>query len=426
MSKLAIFGGPKVRTELFPSQNTYDEKEMEAVTRVMKRGRLSGYRGNWTKDFYGGPEVQALESEWSQKWNVVSSIFCNSATSGLFIALKALEIGPGDKVIVTPYSMTCSASLPLALGAKPIFADVEREQFCISYESVKNIIEKNPDVKAILAVSIFGQPFDPRLKEFGIPIIEDAAQALGSKYIAGYDDADGEQIVYGGTLGDIGVYSFNYGKHLTAGEGGMVVTQNPDLGLKCRLLMNHADSVVNDMVDLKVKCDIPNLRQMVGFNLRGTELSAAIIREQLKKFDKLLERRLSNVKYIQNQLNQIPAIRVPQDRTDCVHSHYVLPFLWDSETADGLHRNKFIEAVKAELTPRKERDTEGVQIGYGYIKPIYRMPIFDLDLILPIVEKLWQDDLFLTLLHAPNSDIEDCVDVAGAFFKVWALRKELQ
>ena len=432
MARLAINGGPKVRTELFPSQNTYDDAELKAVERVMKRGRLSWYRGNGTTDFYGGPEIRALETEWQERFNVKHAICCNSATSGLHIATGAIGMDNYDKVIVSPYSMTCSATIPLAWGACPVFADVESDYFCIDYASVKDHIL---GASAIIAVSLFGQPFDPRLKEFKVPIIEDAAQALNSIYI----DPQGK-LHYAGTLGDIGVYSFNFGKHLTCGEGGMIVTNNDDLALRCRLIMNHGESVIHDCTTNNENGIInPFLRKTLpsfifGFNLRMTEIQAAIIREQLKKLPQLVIKRKINANMLRNSIDEIPPIKNALIREGCYHSYYALPFLWDKELADGLHRDVFINAVKAELTPRIGRDTEGVPIGCGYITPIYKMPVFsgypneDIDQIeeYPNVEELWKNKLFLTLYHAPNSTKEDMQDVIDAFEKVWEHKNELR
>jgi dTDP-4-amino-4,6-dideoxygalactose transaminase len=422
-SELAINGGPKVRELPFPSQNTYGAEETNAVARVVKGGRLSWYRGNWGPGFYGGPEIQGLEEAWCSRFNVNYAICCNSATSGLFIALGALDICLGSSVIVTPYSMTCSATMPLAWGAEAIFADVEKDCFCLEYEFVKRLLEYiRPRPKAIVAVSLFGQPFDPRLREFGIPIIEDAAQALGSIVMRN------GRGVHAGNLGDIGVYSFNYGKHLTCGEGGMIVTNDDDLAMKCRLLMNHSESVLNDMSDLSdsITRALPPMSFGPGFNLRMTEIQAAIIREQLKKFPLLLAQRLRNAAYLNERLGTIPAITPVPVREGCSHTYYALPYLWDSNRAEGLHRDKFIAAVKAELAPRQDRDGEGIQIACGYTKPIYRMPIFNKDLALHNVESLWKNRLFLTLYHAPTSTLEDTEDVAKAFHKVWDHRKELK
>lgn len=426
-SKLALFGGPKVREHLFPSQNTYGTEEMQAVTRVMKEGRLSGYRANWGLCFYGGPEIKALEKEWAARFNTKHAIACNSATSGLFIACGAVDV-TGKEVIVSPYSMTCSATMPLAWGGIPVFADVEEDCFCLDPVSVEAAVTEN--TKAIIAVSLFGQVYDPKINEiakhYGLMVIEDAAQAPGAKC---YDSSPSNDCLvdlrYAGTLGHIGVYSFNFGKHMNCGEGGIIVTDNDELAFRCRLLMNHGESIQNDQPE-----DIVHWPGLFGFNLRLTEICAAIIREQLKKFDVLLHQRLKNVEFLNSELQRIPAITPAKIRQNCTHTYYVAAYHWDKEKADGLYRDKFIEAVKAELSSREGRDEEGCPIGCGYIKPINQMSVFQSRGYsgkgsLPIVERLYEEDLFLTLLHAPNSTIEDIQDVSAAFHKVWENRKEL-
>ena len=444
MPKLAINGGPKIREHLFPSQNTMGEREMDAVTRVMKEGRLSGYRGSWCPEFFGGPEIQALEKEWKQKFNVKHAIAVNSCTSGLHVACGAVGLKPNDEVIVTPYSMTCSATAPMIYGAIPVFADVEYNNYCIDPKSVEERITEK--TKAIIAVSIFGQPYDIKINEIArdhnLFVIEDAAQALGSYYknyaqmeISHEFKRQPAPLFYAGTLGDIGVYSFNYGKHINCGEGGMIVTNDDNLAMRCRLIANHAEAVVNDMQDkqfLVLGMNYPG--NLVGFNMRMTELQAAVLRVQLQKLDSLQKQRTKNVKYFENRLCEIPAIETSTTRKDCTHVNYVLAFKWHKEKADGLHRDKFIAAVKAELTGRHDRDGEGVPIGCGYIKPLYLMPLFQNKKekyvsyrkgICPVVEKLYEEELFLTLYHAPNSRIEDCKNVTEAFFKVWTYREEL-
>jgi len=434
MSKLAINGGTPIRSTYFPNQNTIGQEEIEAVTKVIMRGRLSGYRANWCPEFMGGPEVQALEEKWQDRFNVKHAIAVNSCTSGLQIACKAVGVGDDsyEQVIVTPYSMTCSATAPMIFNAEPVFADIEPEHYCLDPDSVKEKI--NVFTKAIIVVSLFGQPYDPRIneiaKEYNIPVIEDAAQAIGSKLCMGYDEADGAHIAYAGTLGDIGVYSFNYGKHLTCGEGGMIVTDNDDLAFRCRLIRNHAEAVIAGMPSESTK-RINMDKNLIGFNMRMTEIDAAIIQVQLDKFDDLLYQRMENVEYLQNRLRQIPAIKVTGPREACTHTYYVLPFQWDSEKAGGLHRDKYIEAVKAELMPRLGREGEGAPIGCGYIKPLYTMPLFqNLGIyeegLCPVCEDLSYNKLFLTLYHAPNSTTKDMNEVAQAFEKVWENRRELE
>jgi dTDP-4-amino-4,6-dideoxygalactose transaminase len=131
-------------------------EELLAVERVMKANVLSDYQGNWSDNFYGGTEIKALEKEWAEYFGVKHAIACNSATSGLWMALNSIGLKQGDEVIVSPYTMTCSASLPLLFGAKPVFADIEPDYFCIDPD---DIIKKiNDKTRAIIAVDIFGQP----------------------------------------------------------------------------------------------------------------------------------------------------------------------------------------------------------------------------------------------------------------------------
>ena len=427
MSQLAINGGKPVRTELFPSQNTMNEREMEAVARVIKNGRLSGYRGNWCNEFNGGPEIQALSAEWNQMFGGKYAIPVNSCTSGLHVACGAIGLKPGDEVIVTPYSMTCSATAPMIYGATPVFADIDPETYNLDPKSVESKITER--TKAIIVVDLFGHPFDVEeireiANDHNLFIIEDAAQALGANYC--YDsDTGGPEIARTGLLGDIGIFSFNYGKHINCGEGGLIVTNNNNLGLKCRLLMNHSEAVINGMPPPD-RVPFASLRYTPGFNMRMTELQACIIREQIKKFDTLQEQRMANVKYLIQNLTDIPAIKGPTVKPGYSHSFYCLAFQWDKGEAEGLYRDKFIEAVKMELSPRKDRDGEGVPIGCGYIKPLYLMPIFDKEKgLCPVCENLWEERLFLTLYHAPTSTIKDMKDVIDAFFKVWAYREEI-
>lgn len=417
MSNLAISGGPKVRTELFPDQNTIDEHEIDAVKKVMQRGRLSGYRGNWCPEFYGGPTVQELEKTWAERFCAKHAIAVNSATSGLHVACGALGLQPGDEVIVSPYSMTCSATSPMIYGALPVFADIEPDFFCLDPKCVEAKITSK--TKAIIPVSLFGQPYDPEINDIArrhnLLVIEDAAQALGS-----FRKADGKAA---GTFGHIGIFSFNYGKHLTCGEGGMIVTDDDELALYCRLIRNHAEAVINGMPD-EIRLSVDT--RTVGFNMRMTEVNAAIVIEQLKKQRDLQFLRDINSAYLIDGLRKIPAIAPAPVRPGFEHTYYALPFLWDSTLADGIHRDVFINAVKAELTERKGREGEGVPIGCGYITPLYKMPLFDFpDGLCPVCERLSYHDLFLTLYHAPNSTLKDIDDVIFAFKKVWENRADL-
>lgn len=136
--------------------------------------------GCWHEDFYGGDEVRALEKEWAEKFRVKHAISVNSATSGLYCAVGAAGVGPGDEVVVSPYTMTASASAVLVYNAIPVFADIEKEYYCLSPDSLEEKITEK--TKAIIVVDIMGQPYDVDkinaiAKRHNLIVIEDASQA---------------------------------------------------------------------------------------------------------------------------------------------------------------------------------------------------------------------------------------------------------
>jgi dTDP-4-amino-4,6-dideoxygalactose transaminase len=455
MAKLALFGGTPVRAELFPSQNTIGPLEIEAANRVLASGKLTGYQGNGGENFRGGVKVRALEEEWAAKFGVRHAIACNSATSGLFIACGAAGMDRADAgdVVVTPFSMSCSASVPLGWKHGVRFGDIERDYYCLSAESVgKHVLNTFQKYSAVIPVSLFGQPYDCEAinavaKEKGVYVIEDAAQALGSMW---YDKQDVGH--YAGTLGDIGVYSFNLGKHLTCGEGGMIVTDNDELAMRCRLIMNHAEAVVHDLakspwVDVKSSAGLPlctsipteNFKTVYGFNLRMTEICAAIVRVQLARMDAMIQQRVDNVTHIINRLKHIPCLGMPAVRPGCTHTYYVLPLKYDpllgwkegqgiAETSPmPISRDLFVDAVRAELKPTKDRESEGVTVGGGYCRPIQNMPLFDRSLDeTPECQRQWADELIIVhRMFGPNASRRDLDDICNAFEKVWDYREEL-
>lgn len=418
---LAIYGGTAVRATLFPSQNTIGVLEKAEVNKVLDSGILTGYQGNWSSVFYGGSRVRTLEDNWAMKFNVRNAIACHSATAGLHIAIGAVAAMTKKRAaIVSPFSMTCSASLPLAWDSHVEFADIERDFYCISAESIKNMLYYyNPSV--IIPVSLFGMAYDADninsiAKEIGAYVIEDAAQAVGATLHGRY----------AGTLGDIGVFSFNLGKHLTCGEGGMIVTNNDDLAFLCRLIMNHAEAVVNSAQDQK--CEWVNMhiyRKLHGFNLRMTEINAAIVNVQLERMDHLISQRVENVNYLIEKLRTIPCFEMPKFRPEATHSYYVLPLKYSP--VDGIPRDMFVDAVKAELKPTEGREHEGVTIGSGYVRPISNMPLFGLPLdATPECTRQWQEELIIVhRMFGPNASRRDLDDIVNAFVKVYEHRGEI-
>ena len=352
---LAINGGVPIRTNPWLDNFTTSVEEKQAVMRVMESGYLSLFEGSHNADapfsFKGGPEVQALEDEWNEYYGTKHSVSVNSATSGLYAAIGALEIGYGDEVIVSPYTMTACAIAPLIYGAIPVFADVELDTGSLDPKSIAERV--TPRTKAILVVHQFGIPadMDAIMKiahKHNLRVIEDCAQAHGAKY----------KERYVGTIGDIGVFSLNVNKTIQAGEGGVCITNNDDLAYRLQLIRNHGEAVVGP-------AEYQNIVNIAGFNYRLTELQAAIAREQVKKLDKVNNIRLDYVAQLNEGLLNIPFLRPIPSRAGCDSTYYVYPIRFDGTIA-GISRNQFISSANA----------EGAIFYQGYVKPLYLQPIY--------------------------------------------------
>jgi dTDP-4-amino-4,6-dideoxygalactose transaminase len=155
---LALYGGTPVRSTPFPQTITTDTAELDAAVAVLKSGILSGFVGGPSPEFLGGKVVRTFEEAWSRRFEVAHSVSCNSATSALMMAVGAVAIGPGDEVIVSPYTMSATATAILIYGGVPVFADIEPDCFCLDPVSVESRI--TPRTKAILTTDIHGQASD--------------------------------------------------------------------------------------------------------------------------------------------------------------------------------------------------------------------------------------------------------------------------
>ena len=348
--KLALFGGPKVITTEFQRYNSIGKEEVAAAKAVIETGVLSKYLGCWDPDFYGGEKVREFEQRWAEYFRVKHAITVNSNTSGLMAAVGAIGIEPGDEVIVSPWTMSATATAILVWNAIPVFADIEAETFNLDPAS----IEKNitPYTRAIMVTDIFGHA--ARLDEImaiarkhKLKVIEDAAQAPGAIYK--------NKLV--GTIADIGVFSLNYHKHIHTGEGGVCVTNNDILAERLQLIRNHAEAVVGDK-------GVSNLSNMIGFNFRITEIEAAIGLEQLKKLKKFTEERIYAADQISHGLKNLKGLRGPIIKPDCTHVYYVYPLVLD-ENQTGIPRPRLLEALRA----------EGMRISCGYCN-LHTLPMY--------------------------------------------------
>ena len=424
---LALFGGKPIRTHPFPPHNVIGKEEKEAACRVIDSGILSRFLGAWHADFYGGPEVQAFEREWAHVSGVRYGISVNSCTSGLYAAIGAAGIGPGDEVIVSPFTMAASATAALIFNGVPVFADIDPETYCLSAETIRERL--TPRTKAVIVVHIFGQSadMDPIMdlaREHGLTIIEDCAQAPFATY-------KGRPV---GSLGHMGVFSLNYHKHIHTGEGGMVTTSDDALAERVQLIRNHAEAVVE-------KKGVTDLVNMIGFNFRLGEIEAAIGRQQLLKGPRLIAERRANVAYLEGRLTGLSGLSMPKVGPAGNHVYYIHVLDYDAAVT-GVPRELMVRALKAELPVTELREGEGPLVGMGYVRPLYQLPIFKNmagygktgcpftcphyegkvrydEGMCPNTEKAHFHRVITHELMRPGMTRSDLDDVAAAFHKVW-------
>ena len=267
--------------------------------------------------YIGGSVVQDFEKQLAQYIGTSECLTCNSGTDALYLALKALNIGFGDEVITTPFSFIATAETISLAGAKPIFADIERNTFNLDLENIEKII--NPKVKAIIVVHLFGQPVNmTRLMEIAnkhnLYVIEDCAQATGAKW--------NNKTV--GSIGHIGCFSFFPTKNLGAcGDGGAITTNDYAIGQTIKIIKEHGSMK-------RYHHDV------VGINSRLDAIQAAILQVKLRYLDKSNEDRGDIAHYYHKLLSSIPMIQLPEEIIGGYH-------VWNQYTilvANGIDNNK--------------------------------------------------------------------------------------
>lgn len=417
-SELAIHGGKPVIDWEFAPRVTMGEEEAEAAARVVRSGVLSGFQGSVGPDFLGGPEVRRFEEEWASYFGVQHAITVNSWTSGLIAMIGAIQIEPGDEVIVTPWSMCASATCVLHWGAIPVFADIDPITFCLDPEAVEKAI--TPRTRAILAVDIFGQSADisalrALADRYGLWLLSDSAQAPGARVGARF----------AGTLADVGGFSLNRHKHIQTGEGGVLVTDHPEVAQRVRMIRNHAEAVVAPM-------GISDIRNMVGFNFRLGEIEAAIGSCQLRRLHEAVQRRREIAALFDNGLSGLAGLTLPAVALGNTHVYYIYAMRVDPAVL-GVSRDWVADALRA----------EGVQCVASSYANLHRLPMFERKIafgsggapwntgtrsvdpeyglgLCPVAEDL-EENLYLGLeicdFELPDNEVRG---ILTAFDKVWA------
>lgn len=431
MKKLAIAGGTPHRTAAFQRRKTMGEAEKRAVVEVMDSDHLSGFFGSPGDQWLGGPKVKEFERKWAAMYGFKHAISVNSWTTGLMTAVGAIGIEPGDEVIVSPYTMSASATAVLFYGGIPIFADIDPDTFNITASTIAPCI--TPRTKAILVVHIFGQAAEmddivALAKQHRLKVIEDAAQAPGIHY-------KGRPV---GGFGDIGGFSLNYHKHIHTGEGGMLVTNDDKLALRCQLIRNHAENLVEDQ-------GMDDLSNMIGSNYRLTELQAAIGSAQLDRVEGFLKHRQQLARHFGEALANIPGLCTAKLADGAEHAYYLYPIKYDAKII-GVSRAKFVAAVNAEIPAPAGWEQTG--FAQGYVKPLYLAPLYQKKIALgskgfpwtmnpdvdyayrkgdcPVVERIHEDEMIFTPLMREPLTLADIDDFAQAIKKVIANIDELK
>ena len=326
MEKLAILGGAPVKKNPFPAWPQYDHHEEEALLEVL-------HSGVWWRT--PGTKTLQFEQDFARYHQVEYGVACTNGTAALEIAVAALGIGLGDEVIIPDFTFVATASAVLAHGAMPVMVDIDPYTFNIDPELAEKAI--TPRTRAIIAVHVGGMPCDmDRLtavaKKHNLYLIEDCSHAHGSEW-------KGQKV---GSFGDCGTFSFQASKLMTAGEGGIVITRNPDLEVRLRS--------VHDCGRMPGEWFYSHF--IYGSNYRLSEWQGAVLSQQLSRLDEQAARREKNSAYLNHELEKIEGI-VPQRRDTRVtrSGTYCYIFHYDPSAFAGLSCEKFIETLNAEGIP---------------------------------------------------------------------------
>lgn len=302
------------------------EEEWQALREPIESGWLTQ-----------GPKVATFEKAFAGRHGVKHAIAVTSATTGLHLALAALDIGPGDEVIVPAFTWVATANVVVYCGATPIFADVNRVTFNIDPKDLARRV--TPRTKAVIPVHLFGLCADidaiRTVLRPDIKIIEDAACAAGAAW----------QGKSAGALGDLGVFSFHPRKSITTGEGGMVTTNDDKLAERVKMLRNHGASVSEEERHRGAKPYLLPEFDLLGFNYRMTDLQGAVGVIQLGKLDKFIDERARMADQYRKELANVKWLRLPQEPKNGRHAWQAFVTYVDPETSPR-PRNEIMESLQ--------------------------------------------------------------------------------
>jgi len=401
--KPALIGGKPTRSKPFPRWPSFDQRESDQLEDVLKSGNWGGHPSPNRKARQLAERFAALQGS---RFAIPTS----SGTSALEVAFKALGLGPGDEVIVPALTFCATAYAAVVCGALPVFADVDPATACIDPAAVERLI--SPRTKAIAPVHYGSHVADlDRLTKLAerhsIAIVEDCAHVPGAQW-------RGRGV---GTYGQLGCFSFQSSKPMTAGEGGMIVTSDPELEQRSQSLINCGRRRSQDTFDGPV----------LGANYRMTEWQCGILLAQLERLPQQAAHKAKLAQRLEAGLGQIRGIRVMREQNQVTRRIiYMLLFAID-ECEPGISRGRFAQALQA----------EGIPCG-SVNEPVYRSPLFPLDtpayrnacqaagrnpdatIVCEVAERLYEHELIALphfMLLGDESDVEDIVEAVSKIVK---------
>jgi dTDP-4-amino-4,6-dideoxygalactose transaminase len=335
---LAILGGKPVRDRPFGSWPIITESDERPWMEVLRKGRWCRIDGDYANRF---------EQTWAQTLGAKHCLAVANGTSALITSLAALGVGPGDEVIVPPYTFVATINAVLIHHALPVFVDTDPETCQVDARKIEAAITER--TACILPVHLGGSAVDMDAilaiaSRHKLPVIEDACQA----HLAEWRNKKVS------TLGELGCFSFQASKNLNSGEGGAILTNSDELFDQCKSYQNNGRAAPN--------AGFSYLRN--GANLRMTEFQAALLLQQLTRLDDQSRRREQNAAYLSRLLGEIPGIAPAKMYDGCTRNAYhIYMFRYDAEHFAGLPRSRFLQALHA----------EGIPCSSGY-QPLYKEP----------------------------------------------------
>jgi len=407
MANLALLGGPPTRTVPFPRWPEFGLLEEEALLGALRSGHWGRTTGHLNEEF---------ERRFAAYQHAAHAVTCVNGTVALELALRAAGVGPGDEVIIPSYTFIATASAVLHLGATPVFVDIDPQTYTISPQAAERAL--SPRTRAVVPVHLAGTPADmdavmALAGKAGLKTIEDAAQAHGAEW-------KGRRV---GAIGDLGTFSFQSTKILTAGEGGAVVTNDSALAEMVWSLQNVGRVPGGEWYE----------HHRLGWNLRMTEFQAAVLLAQMARLDDQIARRTENAAHLDALLPEVEGIEplaVPPQVTR--HARYLYVFRYRAEAFGDVPKARFANALVA----------EGIPAMAGY-PPLHTMPAIreslragglSLRMVseagpdvkkLPHTERAWTDEGIWLPQYVLLGTQDDVADIQRAIVKIARQYKEL-